>query len=293
MKILFIFLTILACGPEAKPLKPLPDNRLVRLQEQLDKDVARAKHLRDRSNGWLTATDCDGMLWTGKYASARPVNNVDIEAAEDPERDGMFHRRPTPCWTKEEGDIGAKFEWSRDMSLGLFAYAYRKEQLELLQRHASYGEQNTFVMGEPLGVAVFYTPNIIGIMYQLIHALGGGDDPFRHWPGWYPSGLDDYQAHLQVMSIWLRCYVKTDEGSHGAITEKMKALLKEHVDREPNNPLFQYVYGLFTGNMGPAIDTLLDPERPVSGYVRCSVPETCKLAELIFVEDLVLERMGK
>lgn len=282
-------LFLMSCQELIEPKDPEPDERVEQLQEEYESELQRADSLEDE-NGWLNGEDCDGMIWTGKYASVRGVDGVDIEVTEFADQPGRFGRRPPPrCWNPEEGDVGAKSTWSRDMAVGGFLpWAWRTKNLKALQRHVKYGKKANWKMGEPLADGrVIYTPQLIGLVYEVIYALGGEDNPSRAWPSTYPK-LKGYEAHLQTMSIWLRCSVKAGDGEdHGKISKVMKKRLEENFKAEPKSALYAYVLGLFTGDMGPALDLLLDPKKPMPGYVRCK--GHCELAEWLFVADLVLE----
>jgi hypothetical protein len=77
-----------------------------------------------------------------------------------------------------------------------------------------------------------------------------------------------------------------------ALRSASKKRLEEHVEREPFNPFFQYVLGLFTGDMSKTIDLLLDPSEPVGTYVRCGDEKRrCILAERIFTASMTLQWM--
>ena len=330
---LAITLCLLACGPKEadhEPQLPSPDPRVEDLSLAMDGAVDEAETLRNPVTGWLLETDCDAILWNGKYAAASRVTGVDLTAAEYPApQQGRFSRRyyADPCWTPELGDVGSKTTWSRDMARGLFPAAWRKKDLALLTRHAAYGAANDWKLGEPLADGrVLYTPATIGLLYQTIHALGGEDNINRLWPDFYPAGLTDFQAHLQVMNIWQRgeveeelarqskpgnsddaepnkpmpddaSEVKQDDLPQGFallnVNQQQLDRLREHAARDPRDPLFQAELGVYTGDMGPALDVCLDPAKPVGEYVRCNDFRRCQLAAWIFACDIVLRRYGR
>lgn len=247
--------------------------------------VAEAQKIRNPVNGWLVE-DCDGMLWTAKYAAAREVEGVNIEAAEYPSEPGRFERRPAGCWEHRE----SASSWSRDMGMGLFVYSLKKKRLDILERHAKYGKNHEWFMGDPRGgdYRTLYTPTMVGILYQVIYSLGGENDLNRKWPSIYSPGLDDYQAHLQVLDIWLR--TAAGDKPTKEITGEMLDRLEEHAGREPYNPFYAYALGLFTGDMSPAISLLLDASEPVGSYVRCGEDKRrCILAERIFTASMTVQ----
>ncbi len=305
MKFLILLLLFGCNGKPKEQTTPEPLARLSELQDLYAEKMAEAVALRDPETGWLARNDCDGMIWAGKYAASRGVTGVNILAAEYPDSPGKFGRRPPPwCWDGK--DNGSKTEWSRDMAVGgLLPYAFLTGRIEVLERHAAYGRAHHWLMGEPLldGRAV-YTPSLKGLLYKTIDALGGTPDVEAFWPDSWPSGLTDYEAHLQVMSIWLHGETARRLGDSDQIpqriAEKTTALqisetmfdrLQEHVDREPMNPLYRAVYGLYDGDMGAAADVLLDPSMPLGSYVRCNDLRQCRVAEWLFAASIVLDKV--
>lgn len=306
----------------ADPRDAAPDPRAGELREVFAAEKARALTLRDPATGWITPTDCDGMLWTGLYCAVDGVDGVELSAAEYATEPGRFDRRPPLGACAAENTDPGWSSWSKDMGTGLLACGWRKHQLALLERHATYGKDNHWLMGKPLGNGrAYYTPAFVGRLYQTILALGGEDDPRRLWPDLYPSGLTDYEAHLQVLNIWHRGEVAealdaagrperaadapplpgpviddptTDTGAialDSAISERMVERLREHAARDPRDPLFAAVLGTYTGDMGPAVALLLDPARPVGEYVRCNEIDKCRLAAWLFAADIALRRL--
>lgn len=267
------------CAKEETESKsdPVAVTRRSELESLYQSKLLEALALRDPLTGWLTPTDCDGMLWTGKYAASRGVTGVSLVAAEYPNDPGKFARRPPPyCW--DGGDNGSKSEWSRDMGVaGLFPWAFKTGDLTALERHADYGRANGWKMGEPTSDGrTYYTPQVKNLLFKVIEALGGSRAPSNPWPDVWSSGLTDYQAHVQVMSIWLH-------GETGGTTATMRKRLKEHAEREPENPLYRAAYG----DLNEAADLLLDGH-PTPSYVRCENPAQCQLSEWLFAASLVL-----
>lgn len=299
-QVVILLFLLLGCGEGVEPKEPALDGRIEQLREIQYERIQLSYQIRDE-NGWLAGRDCDGMVWAGKYAAATDVAQVNIEASEFTDEPGRFGRRAEPrCWTPEEGDQGAKATWSRDQAnLGLLPYAWRKQNRDLLERHASYGEANNWQMGEPRSeTRVVYSPQLVGLLYQAIFALGGEDNFLRKTPQVYPSGLDDYEAHNQMMSIWLRAEIAEalndqEEVPRPAllnVSETMHARIIEHSDREPENPFYWALRGIYTGDFTQAIDLCLREDMPVGSYVRCNDFKQCQLAEIIFACDLILRR---
>ena len=293
-----IFLTFgLGCGPdhEEKPLSISPNSAALRVK--FDQALAEAKD-RQTQDGWLAVSECDAMLWTGKASCAVP--GVVIEAAEYLKEPGRFNRRPTPFCEKDQG---SDTSWSRDMGKGLFVYAWCNKDVKALERHAAYGSNNFWKMGQPLDDGkVVYVPGMIGQLYSLIKSLGGEDNPQRVWPDVYPAGKDDYEAHLQMIDVWIRGEVAAAEHDADAIPKKPDGVsllgisqtmfnrVVEHSDREPLCPFYAYMRGLYdTGDLGPVTDLLLSDQWTCSYFHSDNRQDDVHLAEWLFVARQVLK----
>lgn len=175
---------------------------------------------------------------------------------------------------------------------GLLPYAWYNGNRDVLERHAAYGRDHNWQMGEPLADGrVLYTPSLIGVLYKAIEALGGEHNVNSAWPTVYPSGLVDYEAHLQAMAILL--HGEIDVKLNGAsltldISNQMFDRIVEHAANEPGEPLYAFLLAKYDGKMTHVLDLLLDPAMPMAGFVRCADPEQCRLAHWLFVASLTL-----
>lgn len=287
-KILLLSILLISCSKDKDQIDPVPSPRLPELLEAFEKNQARALEIRDPASGWLSVSDCDAIIWAGKYScSLGEATTVNLRASEYPEQPGRFDRRPPPfCWTKELGDQGSKTTWSRDMGIaGLIPAAWCKKDLKLLEDHAAFGEANNWNMGEPLADGRgIYTSGLIGILYSAIKGLGGEDNEKRKFPSFFFPGLDDYQAHLQMMDIWIRGEMKD------TISGVMLDRIKEHSKREPDCPFYSYMSGLYSGSQERTVELLLASNEPKCSYVRSNEKEKSDLAEWLFVAKQVLEQ---
>lgn len=312
-----------ACkGKEHDAKDPNPNERKEALKAKYQEKLELAKDWAKKDYGnWLVIKDCDAALWMGKYSCADKIPEVDLTVAEYPDQPGRFDRRPPPgsCWNPEAGDIGSKTTWSRDMGKGLYRWAWCGKHLDALERHAKYGNSKNWKMGEPLADGrVLYTPAMIGELYELIHALGGEDNPGRIWPTAYPKGLDDYEAHLQVLSIQIRGEIaegfgnlalgpKKPDGADGSgseqenakegtalldVSETMYDRLREHAKREPKCAYYQYMLGVYDGSMDKALELLLNDSSECQ-YVRKDASKEIRLAEWLAVASSVIRRLNK
>lgn len=259
--------------------------RRAELAAKYNSKLAEAVGIRDPKTGWLTPDDCDGMLWTGKYAAASHVEGVDIRAAEYPAEAGRFNRRPAPFC---EAGAGSASSWSRDMGNGLLLYAWGKGQLDVLQRHAAYGKRQNWKMGQPTADGrTIYTPSMIGRLYTVIYALGGEDSPARAWPTVYTAGLENYEAHMQMIDIWLRSEIEARRSAEHkpSVSDTMLKRVREHAAREPQCPMYQAMLGVFEGDLSHATDLLLQ-DTYVCEYGRDNQRQI--LADWVWTADYVL-----
>jgi len=287
--LLLASLVLTSCGgPKKKEIEPgLPAN-IQRLVNKYTETLAATKASADPVDGWIEKTECDGVLWAGKYACGG--GNPVITAAEYPDAPGKFNRRPAPYCNAETGN--SKTTWSRDMGMGLISYAWCKKDKAVLERHADYGTKKNWMMGEPLADGrTVYTPSIIGMLYQTIYKLGGKDSQGRVWPSVYSGGLDDYEAHLQMVDIWLRGEMDGKQTDLNLdISQTMYERVKEHSDREPTCPFYQYMRGIYDGSLESTTDLLIGSDSPGCQYVRGGPGAVT--AEWLFVSRLTLKKFG-
>jgi len=227
----------------------------------------------DNEHGWITPTDCDGYLWSSKFGSY--FDGFDPTASEYEKEPGRFGRASgRDCYLDESGPNGSASSWSRDMGISLISYAWKTKNLSILERHRDYVVSNNNYSGEPRNFdRTYYSPALLGLLHQVIYALGGPNNQARHVPNIYTSGLNDYRAHLQMLDIWLR------GETFGTIDNIMLARIAEHSEREPNNAFYQTLKGRWFGDYGDAIRLCLNHGLSVAEYVRCDRPEACRIAE--------------
>ena len=303
MAIILAIFVVVGCGKKREANESPEPTMIDQLSTTYDAWIAQSIPMRGEHNGWITPSSCDGMLWTGLWASSPRVEGVDITASEYEQSPGRFGRRPPPhCWDETNGDVGSKTTWSRDMLKGLMIWSYRRGHRDVLERHAEYGKRKNWKMGEPLddGRAV-YTPSSIGELYSTIYAMGGEDNASRVWPGTYTSGLNDYQAHLQMLSIYIRGTIAEQLNSADAIPMPGAGLLDisntmydrivEHSSREPLCPFYEYMRAVYDdGDLNHATELVMSPTWDCE-YMRDG--DDHRLAIQTFVGGLILDRVGK
>jgi hypothetical protein len=317
---LLAVLMLFSCGKKRHEQGSQPlslKDQLIQLNDTL---IEQAIAIRDPDTAWVVADDCDSMLWNGKMACNDKVTWFNPRLAEYPDQIGRYTRKPLSkgtCWPHAEGENGSAATWSRDMGHGLAAYAICKADLTIVTEHIRFGEENSIAgiwnMGEPIADGrALYTPSFMGMWYQMRYALGGEDSLLRKTPDIYPSGLDDYHAHLQVLNIWNRMLTAerigdTDQlpqksveaGSvalmddiaylSAEIKESMYLRLKEHAGREPGCPFFSAMFHHFEdGIYDQAAESLLSGSEVNCSYVRCNGKPDCHIAEKLFVIQQIL-----
>jgi len=170
------------------------------------------------------------------------------------------------------------------MSLGFLNCLIQQKDLPAIERHIAYGEENGWKMGEGAPQRIYYSPALIGLWYKAARILGH-DYGYTEVPNVYAKGLTDYQAHLQMLDIYLRG--KLD----GKISSRMRDRLREHHSRLPRSHFYAAINAKYSGTNNDILDTCLGYDEPIGDYVRCD-NEACELAEKIFTCKMVLETLG-
>jgi hypothetical protein len=117
--------------------------------------------------------------------------------------------------------------------LGLFFESFHNGRLGRLERLHAYGVENGWKLGEGGQDRTLLTPNMVRILARIIAKLGGTEhEEEMNYPSVWPSGLEGYEAHLQVLSVLLLGEVD------GKITKEMRERLDEHYGRNRDNGLF-------------------------------------------------------
>lgn len=218
---------------------------------QLNELRKKIESKRDKY-GWVLG-DCDAMLYMGLFGAVTEEKATVFNAQSDIV--GKYFRRPgRECYAHDE----SKSSWSRDQGLGFIWWCYRANNRKALNAHFRYGQENGWKMGDGAISRILYTPQFIGLFDQARFEVNGNAYP--DWkkkinPYIFPSGLDGYQAHLQVLIIALIGEI------NGKIPNEAFKRLKEHHSRKPSNPLYACVLARFKGgNIDYALRACMNPK---------------------------------
>lgn len=212
------------------------------LKSKRDLYIQKSKEVRDQ-HGFIPG--CDSLCFTAlSVVGGYPA---DLSAAEE---DGRWYRTPNKdCFSS--GRSGSTI--SRDMLVGLLWATYHQSDVSRLLRLIRYGEKKFWIIGDGEVSRTFVTPQIQKLIADVLDKLGGGNlRRYRILPHIYPSGLEGYEAHLQLLQILLRLHM------YGEISATMNERVHQHYHRNPKNALYSIAYQLVTyGNLNEACDILL------------------------------------
>lgn len=239
-KLCIIFLSLLlACGTfSGKKHKAVgPSNTSSNLPAQYE--FYRQLHLDARGpHGWSYAFDCDGLLFSSLSAIGAQAE-FEVEAAEG--EYGQFFRKPLDygsCYD-EQGDGGSDI--SRDMLVGLIAYAAYANRLDILERLWDYGQDHDWKMGRDrkADTRTIMTPHLVSHLARIIEALGGKSHPESYLPLSYATD-PGFVSHLTLIQVW------TFGHTHGYVTDQQLDALKTIAGHSPNNALAQALLHKYT-----------------------------------------------
>jgi len=236
----------------------------------------------EEANSWPDAipstTDCDSLVFSGIACAAGSSTSINSFRYDD----GSWHRRPAPACYRDGKDHGSKTTISNDgLTALVLCLSYRKD-LATAEQLRDYRNDNDGFMGEPRNrpFEVVYKPHFMGVLYRLIHSLGGHRAPgiFIPLELKYERELD-YVPHIQVLAIL------TDLRNTGEISESNARLLNDYVSLYPTDYLFAAVLGLVSGR--DTSELLLSPtETPT--YIRGDQPERFRLVHWLLAARITL-----
>jgi hypothetical protein len=218
---------------------------------------------------------------------------------------GKFNRRPMSKGLYIDDE--RRCTWSRDMGLGLDVYAYTEGDDGLIKDHVKYGSKHFWKMGDPLNDGrVLYTPQMIGLQYLVRYYFTRTSADLtkaKYYGETYPSGLDDYQAHLQMLQIFVRSEINTKTGQYElvphetfgenlTVSDTMYRRILEHSDREPLCEFYFAMRARYSDGDLMAIQQMLDSDMSGCSFVRCNDSMACHIAEKLFTAKVIRNWMN-
>lgn len=207
--------------------------------------------------GWVSSS-CDALLFASLQAVGQG-QEFDIEAAQG--ELGQWFRKPEQVQNHEicSSDI------SRDMFHGVLVYALKFQKLQLVEDIWTYGSQHNWKMGQERKIETvgpitgkinnrtIMTPQMIGLLAEVIYHLGGKDHAERHYRSLEVYNVQPgFTSHLTLLKVYLRSqmYNALDPRDMTALTA-----ISLHMN---NNPLVHALFHAHTdGDQSRAIDLLL------------------------------------
>lgn len=202
------------------------------------------------TNGWITDTKCDGLLFNSLNAVAGA--SVDIASAQDKSTGQWFRHPLKDCYPKESGST-----ISRDMLIGLAIWIWHTKNLESLNKLIQYGNAHKdssgdWIMGEEVegGHSVALNLAFRELLLAMKDSLEG--KALSNLSDEILTIVEGFEAHLQVLHFYLQGRM------FNGINETQLSLITLYFERDPKNALFAYLYHLYVdGDMTDAVQILL------------------------------------
>lgn len=201
---------------------------------------------------------CDGSGFTSLYSVRCPGVNLAVYSDETGK---LWRSQARDCFIKGESEA----ESSRDMWIMRMVAAWRHRDLAWAKTALAFVEREGGVICKASSPAFQFgrcvlTPQLSALLSALKDKLETGETPprltLKGEEDVLPLPLNyDYQAHLDILRIWLSGEV------YGAITSAELDQLRRYAERETKNALFQAVWGLYGGSLA-TVWSLLDAWPP-------------------------------
>lgn len=245
---LLIVLTLvnISCGNLKDFLKQKTETLANDIMEIRDTYLDLVKGVQDAS-GFIEYNRCDSLLFSGLLAV--DGGSVVLTNARD-EKTLRWYRTPyKDCLDNQRQDLhhsrrsGSSI--SRDGLMGAFWGLRYQNNLPALNDLINYGRDHKWVMGEGSLDRTYMTPN----MQKTLYIIQG--KTYKGLPNLWIDPIKAHQRHIVALNIILR------GERQGKINESMLNLLKDFVNHDPGNALFQYGVHRFTdGDQSKAIAIL-------------------------------------
>jgi hypothetical protein len=164
------------------------------------------------------------------------------------------------------------------MQLGTILGLFSARDLDSLTRLAKYADDHALVVGSPATDVsrTLMKPGTRALLAQAIASLGGPSSDWRFIPQLYAPPQQDYQLHLELLSIYLETQLK------GRLEAYPEAVLSQEAQLNPKDSLVQ---ALARNNL-EAASMLLDPNWTCPGYVRG--PATAAIVHKLLILQILL-----
>jgi len=206
--------------------------------------------------GWVSSS-CDALLFASLQAVGQG-QEFNIEAAQG--EPGQWFRKPAQV---QEHEICSS-DISRDMFHGLLTYALRFQRRDLVEDIWSYGSRNNWKMGEERKIEsvgpitgkinnrTWMTPQMIGLLAEVIYSLGGKDHTERHYRALEVYNIEPgFTSHLTLLKVYMRGQM------YGALSPKDLAAVTAILVHMNENPLAHALLHAYTnGDQSRAIHLL-------------------------------------
>lgn len=235
MKKIYTFITaiitmLFSCGRKGNTLPPI----------DLSGVKARAEYYlahMDRVDGWIDRNKCDAVIVSGLLGATD--DEVRLEEAEiEP---GVWRRKPLRFGECSPEAGTSRSHFSRDQLLGVLWYSWRHKRVDILERLlVKLRKDNYRMSGEGTLGEMLVTPNFLSVMGEMLYILGSdmdvsGERATRKLSYFFGNGTG-FERHIEVWQILLRGEV------YGELTKDERQALKNHVEGQPENPLYNAAY---------------------------------------------------
>lgn len=198
-----------------------------------------AVELHQDSHGFVEYEKCDSLFLSGLVSAS----GIDVDLGEAEINSGEWLRRPADyaeCYAAGE----SRSTISRDQLLGVYWYAWRSQDVDMLERLWDFGKARNWKMGDGrlLGADTVLNPAMISTLAQMLYMMGSdrGSVITRNLPVSWSVKYDTsnyYVNRLTALHLLLR------KEAYGSISAGSQGVLIEMTDKWPGNPLFAIAAG--------------------------------------------------
>lgn len=232
MRLLILTLLLSGCSYFKRDNKPVEATQSEAVKAKKEFYCAEGRKILE-SKGFMDDR-CDALLFTSLFDASCGGGNIG-RFEGDP---GKWHRNPErDCFINGQPN-GSASSISRDMFLGLWHSLYKSGDLANIKEIISYGEKNSWVMGEAKDDATLVsrcllTPQLISLLFDIESKLAGRSlldgEPNSSDAGPLNTG---FRAHLDILRTHLSGLTR------GGLSGSELSLVVDQAKRQPRNALF-------------------------------------------------------